>query len=139
MSYDVDTFAHRYRAARQSRTGAALAPLWWPDGRLHHPTLNRPLPGYLVPAYTDYTLTRLPDLDWTSGRWAGTRNTVFLEWTCAATIGDKLVTWSGVDLFILRDGRIDEEMVYHDTMPLWAARDPAMRRDAMIDPDQIHT
>jgi len=34
---------------------------------------------------------------------------------------------------VISDWRIAEEVVYHDTLPLWAANDPTMQRGGLID------
>ena len=58
---------------------------------------------------------------------------LFLEWTTTMTVDGALVSSSGVDRMIMRDGRIAEEVVYCDTLPIWSAIDSSMRRDGLID------
>ncbi len=45
-----------------------------------------------------------------------------VEWESSNTYGERTVSWRGVDKLTLRDGRIQEEVVYLDTAPLHAMR-----------------
>jgi len=75
----------------------------------------------------------LPDLRWVLLSWASDGNVVFMEWECTATLGGRLLTWRGVDKMTLREGRIEEEIVYSDTLPLWQVLDSSMNRGPLVD------
>jgi hypothetical protein len=50
------------------------------------------------------------------------------------TFAGQRVDMNGVDLFRLESGRIPEERVFMDTMPIWAALGPMMRRGPLVPP-----
>ena len=58
---------------------------------------------------------------------------MFVEWECKATVGGRPIEWRGIDKFTLAGSKIAEEVVYSDTLPLWAALDPTMERGALVD------
>lgn len=134
---DAAAFVAAFQRIRDTNDSAALGRLWHPDGTMTHPNLSRPIRGTQMPAWNDHTLGRLPDLRWELADWAARDDVVYIEWICRATVDDAEVAWGGVDRFVLREGRIAEEIVYCDTMPLLAARDPALRRPAAIDADRL--
>jgi hypothetical protein len=47
------------------------------------------------------------------------------------------MTWQGVDVMVVRQGRIAEERVYFDTYPLRRKRDPSLPDVALVDPDSL--
>lgn len=134
---DAGEFVGRYQRAWASRSSEAFRELWHENGVLEHPTLSRAISGSSVPALNRLNAATLPDLKWNLLSWASSDSLVFLEWECSACVNGTRVTWRGVDKLILRDGRIESEVVYSDTLPLWAALDPSMRRDALIDAAQL--
>jgi ketosteroid isomerase-like protein len=134
---EAAVFVAAFQKIRDTNDSAALGRLWHPDGTLTHPNLSHPISGTQLPAFNDRTLERLPDLRWELVDWATRGDVVYLEWTCSATVNGVEVLWGGVDRVVLRAGRIAEEVVYCDTMPLLAARDPALRRPASIDADLL--
>jgi hypothetical protein len=134
---DAARFVADYQRIRDMDDSPALGRLWDPDGTLHHPNLSRPIRGAQLPAFNDYTLSRLPDLCWALDDWATRGNVVYLEWTCRATVSGNRVVWSGVDRIEFHRGLITKEIVYCDTMPLLEAREPSMRRPALIDADHL--
>ena len=131
---DYQQFVSRYEQAWKDRDVAAFEALWDPNGVCYHPTASAPIRGRegLV-AFDRRTRERTPDLSWQLDRWAAQGDHLFIEWTCRATIAGNLATWSGVDRFFLRDGRIIEEVVYCDTQQLWEALDPSLKRPALME------
>lgn len=115
----------------------AIDDLWSEDGTLTHPTLDRPISGKLVPFWERYCRAALPDLTWQLLSWLGQDNLVFIEWECRATVNNETVSWRGVDRFLLRNERIQEEVVYSDTMPLLSAIDPSAKRDALVQAEEL--
>ena len=89
--------------------------------------------GSAVPRWSERVKRALRDFTFRADEWASRENLVFLQWKSTATIGDQNLRWSGVDRFRLRDWRISEEVVYFDTLPVWAAVDQTMVRPALID------
>ena len=134
---DVAEFVRRYQRAWESRSSEAFGDLWHDDGILEHPMLSRAIRGSSVAAFNQLNVVTLPDLEWNLLSWASLDKVVFLEWECSAHINEARVTWRGVDKITLRDGGIEHEVVYGDTLPVWTALDPTMGRDAPINADQI--
>jgi hypothetical protein len=130
---DVRQFVASYQEAWRTRDGEAFRRLWQPTGTLHHPNLSDVIVGAQVPAMNELLKQLLPDLSWDLLDWAARDATVFLEWRCRATVNDSPLEWRGVDRMVRGDERIHDEVVYCDTMPIWGAVDPTMRRPALID------
>ena len=63
-------------------------------------------------------LTMLPDLKIKVIRWAPAGDAVMVEWRADATVQGKPISWTGVDRFNVRDGRMYEASVYWDTRGL---------------------
>jgi len=63
----------------------------------------------------------LPDVRLAVVRWSAVGDTVFIEWTASATLGGRPIRWSGVDRFLLADGRATERVAYFDAIPLLLA------------------
>ena len=129
----VELFVSRFVGAWARPDSAGFAELWRDDGVFVHPTLASPLNGSAVPRWSEGIKAALHDFTFQAEEWASRGNLVFLQWTSTATVGGRSLRWSGVDRFRLRDGRIAEEVVYFDTLQIWAALDPAMARPALID------
>lgn len=134
---DAEKFVRAYEAMWASNRGDGLEDLWHADGVLEHPTLSRPIQGRLLPLLDRTNRTILPDLKWTLLSWASNGSLVFLEWECSGHLNGRSITWRGVDKMLLRDGKIDREVVYNNMLQLWEVLDPTMKRDALIDADQL--
>ena len=130
---DVEVFATRFAEAWARPDGSGFAELWRADGVFVHPTVASPLRGTDVPRWAERIKAALPDLTFEVDAWAARADLVLLQWTSTATVAGRSLRWSGVDRFRLRDGRIAEEVVYFDTLPVWAALDPTMSRPALVD------
>jgi len=63
----------------------------------------------------------LPDLHLEVDRWSAVGDTVFIEWTAGATLAGRPFRWSGVDRFVLAQGRAVERVAYFDALPLLGA------------------
>lgn len=63
----------------------------------------------------------LPDLRIEVDRWSASGDTVMIEWTGCATLAGRPLRWSGVDRFVLADGRAVERVSYFDALPLLVA------------------
>lgn len=115
-------FVARFAQAWASRDPAAFEALWHPAGRLYYPFADRVIEGHEIGQLNRITGETAPDLTWRLLGWTARGATVVAEWESSNRFGDRQVTWRGVDRFILRDGRILEEVVYTDTAPLQALR-----------------
>ena len=129
----TEDFVSQFVAAWARPDSGGFAELWIKDGIFIHPTVAKPLRGSAVPRWSERIKRSLSDFTFRADEWASRGNLVFLQWTSTATVGDRNLQWSGVDRFRLRDWRISEEVVYFDTLPVWAAVDPTMVRPALID------
>ena len=129
----TELFVCQFVAAWARADSGGFAELWLADGVFVHPTVGSPLSGSEVPRWSERIKAALPDLTFRADEWAARDDLVFLQWTSTATVGSRLLQWSGVDRFRLRDGRIREELVYFDTLEMWAALDPGMARPPLID------
>lgn len=119
---DVQDFVTRFAAAWAARDGAAFLALWHPDGLLHTPLLERPLPGSELGRLNDLQKELAPDLVWQLLDWSARGDSVIIEWQSTRVANGRRFDWRGVDKLRLKDGRIVEERVYMDTAPLRAAR-----------------
>ncbi|MDE0853152.1 MAG: nuclear transport factor 2 family protein [Nevskia sp.] len=130
--HEVQDFVTRFAAAWAARDSAAFLSLWHPDGLLHTPLLDLPLPGSELGRLNEIQKEAAPDLVWQLLDWSARGDTVTIEWQSTRVANGKRFDWRGVDKLRLRDGRIVEERVYMDTAPLRAARtgaplEPMMR------------
>jgi ketosteroid isomerase-like protein len=128
-----EAFIAGYERVRHAGDSDALGRLWHPDGWLHHPSLGRRVRGSQLSAFDELVRERLPDLSWELSNWAAHGDVVYLEWTCRAGVAGRPVAWSGVDRITMRGEKIAEQVVYCDTMPLWAAVDRSLARAALLD------
>ena len=128
-----ELFVSRFVDAWARFDSGGFAELWLDDGVFVHPTVAAPLSGSEVPMWSERIKKALPNFTFQADEWASRGNLVFLQWTSTATVGTRSLRWSGVDRFRLRDGRISEEVVYFDTLQIWAELDPAMARPPLID------
>jgi ketosteroid isomerase-like protein len=129
----AELFVSQFVAAWARPDSGGFAELWLDDGVFVHPTVASPLSGSQVPRWSERVKAALAGFTFRADEWAGHRDLVFLQWTSTATVGTRSLRWSGVDRFRLRDWRIAEEVVYFDTLQLWAALDPGMERPPLID------
>jgi hypothetical protein len=129
----AESFVVQFVDAWARTDSGGFAELWLRDGIFVHPTVASPLRGSEVPRWSERIKAAMPDFIFQADEWASRGELMFLQWTCTATVGSRSLRWSGVDRFRLRDWRISEEVVYFDTLELWAAIDPAMLRPALID------
>jgi limonene-1,2-epoxide hydrolase len=134
---DMQAFVGAYQAAWASQVPGIMRSMWHPDGVLHHPALGRPVGADVVPHNNDFTKAALADFSWTLTRWASRGEHAFLEWRIQATIDGEAMTWQGVDVMVVRQGRIAEERVYFDTYPLRRKRDPSLPDVPLVDPDSL--
>jgi SnoaL-like domain len=137
MTENLERFVGDYVAAWASREPGVMATMCHRDGVLHHPVLSRDIAGDIVPQNNDNTKAVIPDFEWRLRSWASTAETLFLEWTCHGKIGGQAMSWSGVDVMIVQDGKIREETVYLDTYPLRRALDPSLPDEALVDAEQL--
>jgi hypothetical protein len=130
---ETERFVKDYEAAWASREPGIMSTMWHADGILIHPLLaNEPISGDLVPFNNDRTKHLNPDLTWTLLDWTSRGNRVVLEWENKLTVAGQPVTLRGVDVMTLREGKIEKEIVYMDTMEIWQRLDPAMKRGPML-------
>jgi ketosteroid isomerase-like protein len=129
----TEEFISQFVDAWARHDSGGFAELWLKDGVFIHPTVASPLSGSAVPRWSERIKRDLRDFTFRADEWASRGNLVFLQWTSTATIGDRNLRWSGVDRFRLQDWRISEEVVYFDTLQVWAAVDETMVRPALID------
>lgn len=130
---DPQRFVSRFVEAWALPDSGGFAELWLPDGVFVHPSVGKPLPGAAVPGWSERIKASLPDLVFTADEWAARGDLVLLQWTTVASVAGRRLAWSGVDRFRLRGGKIAEEVVYYDTLPMWVALDPSMERPALVD------
>jgi ketosteroid isomerase-like protein len=129
----AELFVSRFVDAWARPDSGGFAGLWLEDGVFVHPTVASPLSGSEVPRWSERIKATMPDFTFQADEWASRGDLLFLEWSSTATVGGRSLRWSGVDRFRLRDGSISEEVVYFDTLQIWAALDPAMARPALVD------
>jgi len=129
----TEDFVLQFVDAWARHDSGGFAELWLKDGVFIHPTVAKPLSGSAVPEWSERIKRAMRDFTFRADEWASREDLVFLQWTSTATVGDRNLRWSGVDRFRLRDWRIAEEVVYFDTLPVWAAVDPTMVRPALVD------
>jgi hypothetical protein len=134
---EMEAFVAAYQQAWASREPGVMRTMWHADGVLHHPALGRPVTGEVVPHNNDFTKGAVPDFSWTLTRWASAGDVAFLEWCCRGRIGDEMREWRGVDVMVVRDGRIAEEWVYTDTYPLRRWLDGSLPDRPLVDPGTL--
>jgi ketosteroid isomerase-like protein len=122
---EVQDFVTRFAAAWALRDSQAFLDLWHPDGLLHTPLLERPLPGRDLGRLNEAQKQAAPDVVWQLLDWSHRGDRVVIEWQCSRQTAAGRYDWRGVDCLRLREGRITEERVYMDTAPLRALRSGA--------------
>jgi ketosteroid isomerase-like protein len=96
--------------------------LWHPDGTLTTPLVNRPVKGSELAKLLEVQTASAPDFVWQLLDWTSRGDVVIIEWQTTRNVGGRRFEWRGVDKFRLRDGKIEQEVVYSDTAPLRAFR-----------------
>jgi ketosteroid isomerase-like protein len=119
---DVAEFVRDFEAAWAAKDGAAFLALWHPEGELHSPIYDRVIYGRELGVLNELQKKATPALVWSLLSWAYRGNVVTVEWESSNRYGDRIVSWRGIDKLTLRNGRIQEEVVYVDTAPLHAMR-----------------
>ncbi len=119
---EAASFVQAFEAAWKAKDGKQFLWLWHGDGVLHSPFYDRPIAGRELGALNDAQKQASPDLVWRLIEWTWRDSVVMIEWECANRYGERQVSWRVVDRFVMRDGRIAEEVVYVDTAPMHAAR-----------------
>jgi hypothetical protein len=97
-----------------------MAPLWHADGVLHAPHFGRAIAGHEQLALRAFMRAALPHHAWRLVDWTHRGNRICILWENDNRIGERTVTWRGVDWLTLRDGQIVQEVVHYDTAPLRA-------------------
>jgi hypothetical protein len=134
---EMEAFVAAYQDAWASRVPGVMRGMWHADGVLHHPALGRPVSADVVPYNNDFTKAALPDFSWTLTRWASRGEAAFLEWRIRAAVDGEPMTWQGVDVMVVQQGKIAEERVYFDTYPVRRKRDPSLPDVPLVDPDSL--
>ena len=124
----VELFTERWREVNPSR----FLDLFHPEGRFRHPGSTRMVSRNETPKYWARVKSLIPDIRLEPKAWAAKGDLVFIEWRASGTLQGEALEWEGVTRFILRGDRAVEGAAYFDTLPLWAAIDPTMRRGDML-------
>lgn len=119
---DAEEFVTRFAAAWAARDSEMFLRLWWPEGKLHYPFASRVIRGDEIGMLNELTKGRSTDLKWFMVDWTARGDVIVAEWESTSRLGERVLSWRGVDKLTLRDGRIIEEVVYADTAPLQALR-----------------
>jgi SnoaL-like domain len=119
---EVLVFVTRFEQAWTSRRDEDFVAIWHPDGNLVYPFASRIIKGRELPILNAITKQNAPNLTWKMLNWTHRGNVVVVEWESSNVYGEHVVTWRGVDKLTLRDGKIEEEVVYADTAPFHAMR-----------------
>ncbi|MGB6395743.1 MAG: nuclear transport factor 2 family protein [Bradyrhizobium sp.] len=119
---DAEEFVTRFAAAWAARDSEMFLRLWWPEGKLHYPFASRVIRGDEIGMLNELTKGRSTDLKWFMVDWTARGDVIVVEWESTSRLGERVLSWRGVDKLTLRDGRIIEEVVYADTAPLQALR-----------------
>lgn len=119
---DAEEFVTRFAAAWAARDSEMFLRLWWPEGKLHYPFASRVIRGEEIGMLNELTKGRSTDLKWFMVDWTARGDVIVVEWESTSRLGERVLSWRGVDKLTLRDGRIIEEVVYADTAPLQALR-----------------
>jgi AcrR family transcriptional regulator len=129
----AQAFVDRFQELWEDPDPDRYAELWHDDGLLRHPTMKDALPQDGIPDYVRRLKGFAPDISLAVEHWAASGETVMIEWTLTATVGDEGVEIQGVDRFTLRGDRATDGVAYFDTMPLWARVDPSLEQDESLE------
>ena len=120
----------RFAASWDRPNADSLRDLMHPDTRNVIPPMTEPGDREAVVEYFRAALSRLPDMRLEVVRWAATDDAVMIEWEATASVAGQPLSWTGVDRFNVRDGRIYQGHVYWDTRELAARMEAAAQRAA---------
>ena len=124
----VQLFTERWREVEPDR----FVDLFHPGGGFRHPEMQGTISREETPAYWTRVKSVMPDVRLEPKAWAAKGDTVFIEWSMTGTFRGHRLQWDGVTRFTLRGDRAIEGAAYFDTMPLWAAIDPSMKRGSIL-------
>ena len=105
----------RFEQKWQNPDPEDLADLMHADTQNLIPPMTKPANRQEVIAFFRSQLALVPGFKIEVVRWAPTGDTVMIEWEATATIGQRTLTWRGVDRVSLRDGRTYQGQVFWDT------------------------
>ena len=125
-------FVERFTHAWAQRDPELLGALFEPDASVRQPPVRHAFRGDEIPAYFREVFQLLPDIHLEPIAWAARDDVVIIEWIITASVGGSPLSWCGVDRFRLRGGRVFDEAVYFDSLPLWERLDPTMNRSGLI-------
>lgn len=129
---EATAFVTAFAKAWATRDGQRFVDLWHPNGLLHYPPAPRPIKGAELAEWNDLNAKVMPDMSWDLHSWTWRGDIVMIEFHGSGTVNGKRLFWKGIDKFTMREGRIDEEIVFLDTHPYWIAIDPSMDRGALM-------
>jgi hypothetical protein len=115
---DAQLFVRSFEAAWAARDGNAMQALWRPEGKLFTPIVDRPVSPHELPKLVALQTQIAPDLSWHLVAWAARGDMVYVEWRVTQSIAGAVVEWTGMDRFVMKEGKILEERVYADTTPM---------------------
>jgi len=93
---------------------AAYLAMFDPEGSVLHPGMSRPLCGPAIETFIAAALAAVPDFRLTPVRWAGHKDTVFVEARNSGTVSGRLSEWPSVYRLITRGGRILAGQAFYD-------------------------
>jgi len=107
--------------------------LFHAGGTLLQAGMARPITRDEIPQHIEVTLALMPDISNKVKRSVVLGNDCFIEWTGFGTVlGKQYIEWNGASSFTLRDGFIEAEIAYFDTLPLRRIVDPTLDRGDMF-------
>ena len=119
---DAARFVERFADGWAGPHPERLLDLLHPDVRLIQPIFPPTLGRAAAEARLFRPLFRfMPDMRLAVVRWSAAGDAVFIEWTATATVGGRPLRWSGVDRFLLVEGRATERVSWFDGVPLFLA------------------
>jgi ketosteroid isomerase-like protein len=122
MTVDAARFVGAFAEAWAGPHRERLLALLHPDVRLVQPIFGSTTGRETADAMFFQPLFRLlPDLRIAVTGWSAAGDVVFIEWAASATLGRRPLRWSGVDRFVLAEGRAVERVAYFDALPLVVA------------------
>jgi ketosteroid isomerase-like protein len=119
---DAARFVERFADGWDGPHPARLLDLLHPEVRLFQPIFPPTTGRAAAEARFFRPLLRfLPDLRLQVSRWSAAGDALFVEWSARATLAGRPLRWSGVDRFLLAEGRAIERVSYFDALPLFIA------------------
>ncbi len=126
-------FVERWQEAWRRMDPEFWTTIYHPEGTLLQPGMERPLRRAEMPDHITRMNAILPDIRCRMKNWAWKDSTVFTEWQITAKFAGEPLEWEGADRFTLLGEDAIEEVVYFDTLPLWARLDPSMKRSSLLE------